>query len=132
MKELYLEQITNLCEQYKKLLIKSLQILRFDTSKTPSFIVLIDALNKCENKNNIKTVLQLLANAKNLAFLDFCIFITNCFEGSIRLDFQAIFNIFVRSLALHDIPCLVVNQNIKFFVKYQLMQIQRERRLSIN
>ena len=130
MKEPYLGQTAGLSEQYERLLIKPLQILRSDKSKIRPFIVLIDALDECESEDDIRTFLQLLANTEDLSFLGLRILITSRPEIPIRLDFKAIPNIFVRSLALQDTPRSVVDRDIKRFIKHQLIQLQRERRLS--
>lgn len=130
MKEPYLGQRAGLCEQYERLLIKPLQILRSDKSKTRPFIVLIDALDECESEDDIRTFLQRLANTKDLPLLGLRILITSRPEVPIRLGCKAIPDIFVRSLTLQDAPRSVVDQDIKTFIERQLIPVRRQRRLS--
>ena len=120
MKDPNLGKTAGLREQYERLLKKPLETLRSAKHGTRPFVVLIDALDECENKDDIGNFLQRLATTNDLSSLGLRILITSRPEIPVRLGFQTIPKILLQSLALHDVPCSVVDQDIEMFIKYQI------------
>ena len=130
MKDPNLGKTAGLREQYERLLKKPLETLRSAKHGTRPFVVLIDALDECENKDDIGNFLQRLATTNDLSSLGLRILITSRPEIPVRLGFQTIPKILLQSLALHDVPCSVVDQDIEMFVKYQITKIRHDWHLS--
>jgi len=119
----------SLSQQYDKLLLRPLQRARQSVTDSPSFIVVLDALDECDDSNDVRLLLSLLGNAQSMVGLGLRVLVTSRPEVPIRLGFQNMMHIAYHELALHDVPRAVVDEDIKRFVAHELDQIRAERRL---
>ena len=123
-------QLANLREQYEKLIIEPLGKLQ--TPGQDPFLIVIDALDECDEENDLRILLRLLATTKDMPSLQIRIFVTSRPELPIRLGFQEMPSILHQDLILHDVPRSVVDSDIKIFLKYELERVQRAYRLPAN
>lgn len=75
---------------------------KLEPKSLPSPLVLIiDALDECEDENDIKLMLHLCAEAKTLETVQLRIFVTSRPETPVRLGFSAMSDILHQGLELH-------------------------------
>ena len=116
-------------QQYEKLLLRPFQKAQESTTQSTSFIVVLDALDECDDFNDVRLLLRLLGDTKNMADLGLRVLVTSRPEVPIRLGFSNMRHIAYQELALHDVPRAIVDQDIKTFVAHELAQIKTERNL---
>ena len=119
----------SLSQQYDKLLLRPLQRARQSVPHPPLFVVVLDALDECDDINDICLLLRLLGDDQNMAGLGLRVLVTSRPEIPIRLGFHKMKHIAYHELALHDVPRAIVDQDIKRFVTHELSQIKVERNL---
>jgi hypothetical protein len=124
-----LGQSANLREQYEKLVVEPLHKLQSLTSTQRPFFIVIDALDECDEENDIRLLLRLLATTKDLPNPRIRVFVTSRPELPIRLGFREMPNILYQDLVLHDVPRSVVDSDIKIFLRHELEEVQRKYRL---
>ncbi|KAL4879454.1 hypothetical protein BJY04DRAFT_220050 [Aspergillus karnatakaensis] len=117
-------------EQFDRLLLQPL--LKTSLAQTRTIIIVIDALDECEsedNKDTIRTLLQLLPRVQALKYLNVRYFITSRPDLPIRLGFEEIEGCY-QDLDLHNIASSDVSNDIRLFLKDGLAQVQKDHRLS--
>ena len=119
----------SLSEQYHKLLLHPLQKAQKSASGSLSFVVVLDALDECDDFNDVRLLLHLLGNTQDMLGLGLRLLVTSRPEVPIRLGFQNLKHIAYHELALHDVPRAIVDRDIKLFIAYELAQIQADRGL---
>jgi len=70
---------------------------------------MLDALDKCDDFDDIRLLLHLLDNTQNLASFDLRVLMTSRLEISIRLEFNNIKYIAYFALTLHDVSRVIVD-----------------------
>lgn len=120
----------SLKEQFDKLLL--LLSLEHSTKQIPTMVIVIDALDECEEDNDIRVILQVLSRLRELSAVYIRIFLTSRPDLPVRLGFSGIANKDYQGLVLHDIPEAVIAQDITLFLNWQLSKIRNERSLSID
>jgi len=106
-------------DQFEKLILQPLDRIHHATA----VVIVIDALDECEGDNNIKVIISLLAQAKELRSLRLRIFITSRPELPLRLGFKNVRGKY-RDLALHQIPKPIVKHDISAFLGHELAGIR--------
>lgn len=124
-----LGESASLSQQFNRLLLRPLQRLRQSVTQSPPFIVALDALDECDDLDDIRLLLRLLGETRRLEGLGFRVLATSRPETLIRLGFGEMKHIAYHELALHDLPPAIVDQDIEKFVRYELSQIKADRRL---
>ena len=122
----------SLKEQFDKLLLYPLLSLEHSTKQIPTTVIVIDALDECEEDNDIRVILQVLSRLRELSAVYIRIFLTSRPDLSIRLGFSGIANEDYQGLVLHDIPEAVIAHDITLFLNWQLSKIRNERSLPID
>ena len=115
--------------QWKQLVLNPLSQLNSSLSSLLTVVVVVDALDECEHKDDIRLILQLLVEAKDISNIRLKVFITSRPEVDIRLEFLDMPEIIHQDLILHDIPRSIVEHDIFIFLKYELCRIGKIRRL---
>lgn len=87
---------------------------------------MVDALDECHNNNNIRIIINLLAEARSLETFRLHIFLTSRPEIPIRYGFHKILDTGHRDLVLHNISQEIVDHDIYVFFKYNLKLIGEE------
>lgn len=119
----------SLSQQFDKLLLRPLQRARQSVPHSLSFVVVLDALDECDDFDDIRLLLRMLGDTQNMAGLGLRVLVTSRPEIPIRLGFHNMKHIAYYELALHDVPRAIVDQDIERFVTHELAQIKVERRL---
>ena len=121
-------------EQFDKLLLQPLQKLEQSNVSTQTIIIVIDALDECEEDSDIRLILQLLPRLQlqSLATIRLRVFLTSRPDLSIRLGFSKIASNVHKDFVLHDIPLEVIEHDISLFFDHRLIEIRTDRCLSTN
>ncbi len=90
---------------------------------------MLDALDECDDFNDVRLPLRLLGDAQNTVDLGLRVLVTSRPEIRIRLGLSQMKHIAYHELALHDMPRAIVDQDIKKFITHELSQIKVERNL---
>ncbi|KAJ5717363.1 hypothetical protein N7488_003009 [Penicillium malachiteum] len=122
----------SLREQFNKLLLQPLQSLEQASLQIPTIVLVIDALDECDNDNDIRYILQLLPQVQELSNLRFRIFLTSRPELPIRLEFSKMANHEHVDLALHEIPKEVTAHDISLFLEDRFQKIQDVKNVPAN
>jgi hypothetical protein len=117
----------SLSQQYDKLLLRPLQRVRQSITQTPSFVVVLDALDECDDFDDVRLFLRLLGSTQDMAGLGLRVVVTSRPEVPIRLGFHSMKHIAYHELALHDVPRAIIDQDIEKFVRHELFQIKTGR-----
>jgi NACHT domain len=121
-----------LSDQWEKLIFQPLSILKSSQIRAPTMLLVIDALDECESYDDIRLILRLLAEAKNLTRIHLRIFVTSRPEFPILREFRDIPTDAHQDFILHNISESIVEHDISIFVKNELSQIRRDQELSID
>ncbi|OJJ42443.1 hypothetical protein ASPZODRAFT_76834, partial [Penicilliopsis zonata CBS 506.65] len=114
----------NLREQFTQLILKPLEAV--DSGGYQKTIVLVlDALDECDNDNEIKLIIHLISLAKSLTSVRLRAFVTSRPEVPVRLGFHAIQGKY-EHLILEEIPAPVIEQDIQVFLQDELANIKEE------
>ena len=92
-------------------------------------IIVIDALDECEQKEDIQAILQLLALTKSLGPVSLRAFVTSRPDFPIRLDFREISDGTYQDLILHNIPMETIVHDIAVFLEHELSVVSKQRSL---
>lgn len=111
-----------LYNQWKQLIIRPLSKMGSNKS---NLVFVIDALDECEGDDNIKLILQLFIQAKDLEAMQLRLFLTSRPEVAIRLGFQDMPEIIHQNLDLRDIPRQIVEDDISEFMSHELNKIRK-------
>jgi hypothetical protein len=95
-----------------------------------STVVVIDALDECEQEQDIRAVLQLLARTKDLRPMPLRIVVTSRPELHFSLGFKEMPNGTYQDLVLHRVPRSTIEHDIRIFLEHELSEIQKSRDIS--
>ena len=118
-------QNQSLRDQWRQLILHPLLLFAKDSSPS-SYLLVIDALDECEDENNIRTILQLLAEASSKT-VPLRIFLTSRPEIPIRHGFHQIPDVEHQDFVLHNISPSIIDHDIWIFLEYNLRLIGQER-----
>jgi hypothetical protein len=117
-----------LYDQWERLILQPLAHLGTEAFQQP-LIIVVDALDECDNNDNVSLLIRCLAAAVAIEHVDLRIFITSRPDQPINLGFADISVDSHRDFILHDIEQSIVDQDLTVYYKYQLKQIARSCRL---
>jgi hypothetical protein len=116
----------SLRDQWHHLVLRPL--LKLDNHDCPaSFVLVVDALDECDDDNNIRIIVQLLAEARSLARVRLRVLLTSRPEVPIRHGFYEVPDAGHQDFVLHNISPPIVDHDITLFLEYNLHLIARER-----
>ena len=113
--------------QWKELISGPLSRAKFN--QRPILNLVIDALDECSSEDDIRLLLQLFVEAKDITNIDLGVFVTSRPEIVIRHGFKDIPEIIHQNLDLGEIPRLIVEQDISVFLREKLGHLSRQRGL---
>jgi hypothetical protein len=120
-------------DQFNKLILQPLSELKLQALV---LIVVIDALDECEQDNDIRTILQLLSQTRdqkrNQKLVSLRIFVTSRPDLHIRLGFKQMPDGTYEDLLLHEVAKQTIQHDIRVYFEHELSQIQQQRSLSPN
>ena len=120
----------SLPDQWRQLVLRPLS--KFHDSSCPSYILVVDALDECDDDNNIRMILHLLAEARSLKTVQLRVFMTSRPEIPIRHGIYELPKAEHQDFILHNIAPAIVDQDISKFLGYNLKIIRRECHLASN
>jgi hypothetical protein len=115
----------SLHDQWHQLVLGTLSKLDRNSCQS-SPIVVVDALDECDDENNIRIILQLLAEARSLKTVRLRVFLTSRPEILIRHGFHQIPESEHQDFVLHDISPSIVDHDISIFLEHNLRLIGQE------
>jgi hypothetical protein len=96
--------------------------------KSESYIVVVDALDECDSDNDIRLIVQLLAEVRSsLRGVRLRVFLTSRPEVPIRHGFGQIGDTEHKGVVLHNISLSIVERDIELFLMDQFERIRGER-----
>lgn len=113
--------------QWEVLIIGPLSKIKLSRRLTMNCI--IDALDECDSEDDIKMILQLLVEAKDLSTVDLGVFVTSRPEVAMRLGFGNMTEILHETLDLRDVPRQTVENDIAVFLRHELRRISQDHKL---
>lgn len=121
----------SLREQCNKLVIEPLSGIPPGRRKVKTLIMVVDALDECDNDNDIRLLIHLLSGASwDPAPWRLKTFITSRPELPIRLGFGAVEGTF-QDLILHEVSADVVESDIRVYLEDELAKIKGDFNLSV-
>jgi hypothetical protein len=115
----------SLQDQWRQLIFRPLS--KLDGISTPSlFMLIVDALDECDDETHIRTILQLLAEARTLKKVRLRVLITSRPEIPIRQGMYLIPQAEHQDFVLQNIAPAITNHDIFVFLKYNLRLIGQE------
>ena len=117
-------------DQWKELILDPLSKLDLKSIRTP-LILVIDALDECDEESGIQQVIQLLATTRVLQKVWFRIFITSRPEIPIRHGFSQLPEGEHQDFILHNISQYIVDQDIFIFLQHNLKAVAQKRALGL-
>ncbi|KAL5372303.1 hypothetical protein DPSP01_013598 [Paraphaeosphaeria sporulosa] len=116
-------------DQFEKLILHPLS----DMAHPPALklLVVIDALDECETDNNIRVILQLLSQTRNLKSVSLRVFVTSRPELHIRLGFKQLPNGTFEDFILHEVAKQTIQHDIHVYIEIELTKIREERCLPL-
>jgi hypothetical protein len=120
------KDVTNqsLSDQWRQLVLSPLSNLESDSCQP--YILVVDALDECENEDDIRTILRLFAEVGLLETDRLRIFLTSRPEILIQRGFQRMLEARHQDFVLHNISPPLVDHDIAIFLKDNLRQIRKE------
>ena len=115
----------SLDDQWRQLVLGPLSKLNGDSCRS-SYILVVDALDECDDENNIRIILQLLAEARSLTTVKLQVFLTSRPETPIRHGFYQIPQTEHQDFVLHSISAAIVDHDISIFLEYNLGLIRQK------
>jgi hypothetical protein len=104
-------------DQWQHLVLRPLSKLH----EPGPYIIVIDALDECDNDNDVQIIVRLLAEARSsLDRVRLRVFLTSRPEDPIRHGFGQITDAEHKDFVLHDISPWIVDHDISLFFEYQL------------
>jgi hypothetical protein len=136
LKEAILQAVTNypditqkgLREQWKNLILQPLSEMDEDPLQQEPVVLIIDALDECEDEDDVDLILNLFAEAKDLRSVPLRIFITSRPETTIMYRMDRISEAH-QDFILHNISRPIVSSDISLFLRYELAKIKKRRHI---
>src|SRR5271170_6830537 len=118
----------SLRDQWRQLVLGPLSKLS-DDSRPSSYVLVVDALDECDDDDNVRIILQLLAEARSLKTVRLRIFMTSRPEISIQHGVYQLPETKHQDFILHRISPATVDHDISIYLEYHLRLIGQERAL---
>ncbi|KFZ16002.1 hypothetical protein V502_05289 [Pseudogymnoascus sp. VKM F-4520 (FW-2644)] len=113
----------SLADQWRQLVLGPLSKLE---KFHQSYVLVVDALDECEGDNNVRNILELLAEARSLKTVRLRVFLTSRPEVPIRHSIHRIPQAEHQDFILQNIPLAIIDHDISLFLKSHLGIIRQE------
>jgi hypothetical protein len=97
-----------------------------------SYVLIVDALDECDNEDDIRIIVQLLAEARLLMRVRLRVLITSRPEVPIRHGFSQVPYAEHQDFVLHNISPSIVDNDISLFLQHYLRIVAQERNLGVD
>lgn len=124
-----IDQDSRLCDkhftvQFDNILLKPLQRLKRDSFRNSGVILVVDALDECENKKSIKTMLLLLSKIADITSVRLRIFVTSRPELPVELGFRTMSGDLHHDVRLEEAQEGSIAHDIQVFYEDQFSKIR--------
>ncbi|EEU36712.1 uncharacterized protein NECHADRAFT_51778 [Fusarium vanettenii 77-13-4] len=109
--------------QFKTLILDSFSACAHLFRDGTPLVIVIDALDECERDEDIKLIINLFSQTRDVQRPRLRVFVTSRPELPVRLGFSAVEGRW-QDCILHEIPRRVVERDISLFLQYQLSEIR--------
>ncbi|KAF2827163.1 hypothetical protein CC86DRAFT_289982, partial [Ophiobolus disseminans] len=109
----------SLRDQWHHLVLRPLSALH----EPGSYTIVVDALDECDNDDDIQIIIRLLAEARSLKKVRLRVFLTSRPEVSIRDAFDQMTDAKPKDFKLHNILPSIVGQDIRLFLENELKSV---------
>jgi hypothetical protein len=114
-------------EQFDKLLFQPLLCLKGSGRPIRTVVIVIDALDECDEDKDMRLILQLLPQLHKLKALHLRVFLTSRPETPIRLGFKKLANRDYEDLVLHEIREELIEHDISLYLNHRLSEVRTDR-----
>ena len=120
-----------LMEQFDKMLLQPLMEVNLPDPPAPTttLVIIIDALDECDLDDDIRLVLQVLPLLQKVKAVRLRFLLASRPELPVRLGFMKMANHNHEDLLLHEVPKVMVEEDISLFLNYRLSNIIADRSL---
>ncbi|KAL4746142.1 hypothetical protein BDW72DRAFT_197957 [Aspergillus terricola var. indicus] len=119
-------------DQFEKLIFEPLLGLKAaDDGQAQTMIIVIDALDECENDSDIQDIIECLARLREPKAVRVRTFVTSRPEVATRFGFKDIGENH-QDLILHRIPHDIIAHDISLFLRHRLAAIRQTRSLPVD
>jgi hypothetical protein len=87
-------------------------------------VIVIDALDECDGDNDVRALLKLLSEIRDITTVRFRVFITSRPETPLRLGFRQMPSILHHDLVLDHVPQELVDRDIMTFFNQEFLEIR--------
>ncbi|KAK6544815.1 hypothetical protein TWF694_001498 [Orbilia ellipsospora] len=114
-------------EQFETLILKPLAQL--SSSQAAPVVIVVDALDECQNEQEILVVVRMLGRLRELKSIDLRVFITSRPDIASLTSFQALINDNTQyhDLALHEVDREIVKKDIGLYLEHEFARIRKDR-----
>ena len=116
-------------DQFLSLIYKPILNVQRASVKAIEFVVVIDALDECDREEDIREILRLFTQIKDIRSVSLRILVTSRPELPVRLSFRQMPDGTYQDLILHEVTKETVKRDIALFFEHELAKIGRQRRL---
>ena len=109
----------SLDDQWHELVIGPLSSIK-DKEGLSTHVLVVDALDECDNQNSIQIILQRLAEVQSLHGPRLRVLLTSRPEAPIQYGFTQVRRAEYHDFVLHNIEPAIIEQDISVFLRYQL------------
>lgn len=122
------EDIVNnsLWDQWEHLILKPLSKIKLRDGPA-TLVFVIDALDECDEKNNLRGILMSFANAKLLKNVRLKILVTARPELRIRTILKKVAEADYSTIVLHEVPSAYVERDLHLYFEEKFANIKEER-----
>jgi hypothetical protein len=124
----------DLNEQWRKLIFQPLSEFETLSSHSLPIVLVVDELDQCGrgDPKDVRLILRLLAEAKDLPKIQLRIFLTSRPEAFMNEGFGVISKLAHQDFSLDDISNDIIEHDILIFVQYELERIRRRHSLPLD
>ncbi|KAE8389669.1 hypothetical protein BDV23DRAFT_184267 [Aspergillus alliaceus] len=113
-------------EQFEKLILQP--VLEIDQGPNTLMVIVIDALDECDQEDDIQVILRLLPQVQKSNSVQLRFLLTSRPELPIRLGFEIVADAY-QDLILHRIPTPVIERDIKLYFEDGFSKLKSKRSL---
>ena len=114
--------------QWKHLIQEPLSQWKSHCANSVVLVLVIDALDECENDKDVQLILRILCESKDFDRIQFRVFVTGRPRISVR---DAFLDTNYKSLILHDIERYIVQEDLRIFFGHELESVQKQGRVTL-
>ncbi|KAL6406257.1 hypothetical protein AUP68_10427 [Ilyonectria robusta] len=117
-------------DQFSELVMRPLSSVVPGTWRLDTLVVVVDALDECDQDEDVKLLINLFSSTTDLRFPKLKTLITSRPELPLRLGFNAVKGTY-QDLVLHEISSGIIEHDISAFFDYELAKIKIEYNSSV-